>query len=575
MHQSDFFTELSLTSPDKNNLVRLKAISKSFDDLTSETLYSRWKRTRKHCTGKRSRNRSLLSLPELKESEEHLDEHHRPPDQHSQGEGLQGGHPRGWTICPGEIRSENSRDCRCETPLTDGGESVISDSWSSSEVTDTTSISMESTDSGVEERFPSTSPTPSVWSETSEDDGVFVTAPNKFVSHLKLYPRFHSASDTTDKRPKAYPATEIINMQAEVDEKENQSEVLVTEITTYLHGNVSKTTRSLSEGDDSNYHQTVVAARPINKRAFLLRKRSTSARVPSELQFLKTAEMAKQYLESASSSDDVWLKRDAVGTSRIESRHKRPSGVGYKHKGLVNNNIHGATLGQLCDGSHNGLGCTYALVSQPIEAVSQRDFNNNADGRKFVRKISAPAVTSTSRMEKETDEQQEAWDQVPKEVSRGENMTLNMRKGGSYAVGRSQSFAGESGHKPATMPRLSRRATTTLSNRKANDLWSKQVAKELLDKINKADEKSEKERLDVVERAFEWIRKELADLRAQDKDIMRMFTKIQAGIRHIKFDQSLLLETAEDDFNSSPDLSQNISYSVSETSTTPRRASLL
>ena len=56
----------------------------------------------------------------------------------------------------------------------------------------------------------------------------------------------------------------------------------------------------------------------------------------------------------------------------------------------------------------------------------------------------------------------------------------------------------------------------------------------LLKSFANSSEKSENERVEGIEKAFTWIRNELSELREQDKDIMRMFTRIQAGIRQLK-----------------------------------------
>lgn len=74
---------------------------------------------------------------------------------------------------------------------------------------------------------------------------------------------------------------------------------------------------------------------------------------------------------------------------------------------------------------------------------------------------------------------------------------------------------------------------------------SRTTAKTLLESIAKASEKTEKERIQQIEEAFEWIRQELTELRAQDKDIMRTFARIQTEIRNIKHQRSLINDMDE------------------------------
>jgi uncharacterized phage infection (PIP) family protein YhgE len=125
------------------------------------------------------------------------------------------------------------------------------------------------------------------------------------------------------------------------------------------------------------------------------------------------------------------------------------------------------------------------------------------------------------------------------------------------------------------MPKRPLTSFTTTKNWKENEQRTRKAANDFLQNINNSTDKSQQERVDVVENAFEWIRKEVADLRAQDKDIMRMFTKIQAGIRHIKSDQTSLMES-EEDFISTPDLTRtSTSSSSNDDSSIHRRASLL
>lgn len=108
---------------------------------------------------------------------------------------------------------------------------------------------------------------------------------------------------------------------------------------------------------------------------------------------------------------------------------------------------------------------------------------------------------------------------------------------------------------------------------------SQPTAKALLESIANAADKTEKERIQRIESAFNWIREELDELRAQDKEIMRSFTQIQTGIRNIKHQRSLDEAYEYENVDLSPvDLSASFSYFPIVTdfpSTLTRRASLI
>ena len=210
------------------------------------------------------------------------------------------------------------------------------------------------------------------------------------------------------------------------------------------------------------------------------------------------------------------------------------------------------------------LGCTYAVVSQP----SPRTKDNY---------VNQPAVKMsngiTKEQRKELEEQFKKLKKVSLELDRAEIEEGSFNKLYTLPeVGTKESLDSQ------PLRRFSELNNSITRRRKS----SRPTAKALLENIANASHKTEKERIQQIEKAFEWIRKELAELRAQDKDIMRTFTKIQAGIRKIKLQRAFSNDMDEpyefDVVDHSVDLSASFSYVplVKDFHNTfPRRASLI
>lgn len=208
------------------------------------------------------------------------------------------------------------------------------------------------------------------------------------------------------------------------------------------------------------------------------------------------------------------------------------------------------------------LGCTYAVVSQPSQAAKENSFQPIA-------KMNSTVITKEQRAELE--EEFKKLKKVSLELDRAE-----------FEEGLSKSYSYfETGTKDILESQPLRRFSE-LHNPASRISSRRPTAKAILENITNVAHKTEKQRIHDIEKAFEWIRKELAELRAQDKDIMRTFTKIQAGIRKIKLQRALsgaLDEPYEYDIvDRSLDLSASFSYVplVKEFHNTfPRRASLI
>lgn len=521
------FSGQSTPMPD-NNLLRLKRISQSFDDLTSETLYSKWKKARKNGakTDQRNRSTSLSSLPE-----EVLDINSNETDTTAASLRRQIFRPRGWSVCNGELSRDKEKGVLNTSNIPADN---LSDSRLSTNEVDRSTITIDDSSENL-------------------DDDVFSVSTSK--------PKLKDSIETKK--------TKIIN-----------------EIISGTASRVPSKKRSLTDSDrvisevSSGRCRLMSDPNATGRRNSESCARSLSCREAREIEFLRTAEMAQRYLDNSKTpGEDIWQKRSSTGDIVAEGRHKRiPRSRSLIHaRSEVNNNasnIQEASLGFPNDRSQPDasrryvLGRTYALIRQPEPRItnsnqdefsSELNSNTNLTTRIHHRAMSEPSHASHKKESRSNEEKEKDGRTVKfKEVEFCDSDYKSHRSEG-HGVRRAQ-----------TLPRMPKRPLASINSRnwKESEIKTRKAAEDLIHNINKSDDKSSQERVDVVETAFEWIRKEVADLRAQDKDIMRMFTKIQAGIRHIKFDQSSLME--EEEFISTPDLS-----STSSGTSLQRRASLL
>lgn len=522
----------STPMPD-NNLIRLKRISQSFEDLTSETLYSKWKRARKNSSKTDRRGRSI-SLSSLAEEEFDINGNAQREGANNTAATLQRDlfRPRGWTVCNGQLSRDNNP------------KGVVN--------------------------------TSNIYKDSLSDDAPSLSGIGADISPMFTTGTSENLDDDIFSLSAAKPETS--------DAIETKKHKIISEI---ISGNSFKV-RSFSDCNRRIIDRPSLRCRltsdpeSSDRSNTKTRARSLSCREPREIEFLRTAEMAHNFLDGASvPPEGIWQKRNSTGDLVAEGRHKRmsPSSVIHARPEVNNNpcNIQEASLGFPYDRSQPDprkrylLGCTYALIRQPEPQISNSTHEGlpkkiNYQDRILNRTMSEPSKGLLAKKESRSTEEKERDDRTVqfKQVEivsdfKGSPMTEHSHHG----VKRAQ-----------TLPRMPKRPLASLTSRnwKESELKTRKAAEDLIHNINNSDEKSAQERVDIVETAFEWIRKEVADLRAQDKDIMRMFTKIQAGIRHIKFDQSSLMES-EEEFISTPDLSST--QSSSGGNAVHRRASLL
>lgn len=211
------------------------------------------------------------------------------------------------------------------------------------------------------------------------------------------------------------------------------------------------------------------------------------------------------------------------------------------------------------------LGCAYAVVSQPSPRTK--------DNRDSVAPAAKMSNGITKEQREELEEEFKKLKKVSLELDKAEIEEQRLNKLNTLPEGISQD-----GLDSQPFRRFSELNNSFTSRRNSD----RPTARALLEIIANSSSKTEKERIQQIEEAFEWIRKELAELRAQDKDIMRTFAKIQAGIRKIKLQRALSSDMDEpyefDIVDHSIDLSASFSYVpvVKDFNNTfPRRASLI
>lgn len=209
------------------------------------------------------------------------------------------------------------------------------------------------------------------------------------------------------------------------------------------------------------------------------------------------------------------------------------------------------------------LGCTYAVVSQPLSRAKETSLKNSS-----ALKMNNGLITEEQR------------DELVEEFKKLKKVSLELDKDDIEEKRLKELF--ELSEVNLTSPlRRYLELEDSIDGLKGNT--GRSTAKNLLESIARASEKTEKERIQQIEEAFEWIRQELTELRAQDKDIMRTFTHIQTDIRNIKHQRSLINdmdETYEYQYmeHSPVDLSASFSHFPVVTdlcSTLNRRASLI
>lgn len=490
------------------NLLRLKTFSKSLEDLTSETLYSKWKRARAASPtgnkppGRRERSVSLITVPEMIREERGDEERCRKNSFYNLQQVFR---PRVWST--GGIDEENENEA---TELGDFGNLLT-----------------------VESTLKQTMLTP-VWQKRNPANTVVLKVPPRKV--------------------------EVNSSETESDGEVDDEEILIAKPVSEDEFTIAARQSLFTDESSSSPRQPPekcddfpIVARVIRDiefkdlGGFPREKRSNSvkseaisiaapkrrASSPAPPTFLSQTQCKniKKFTERMSNPNEVSGDWDAYQPkpTKIEMQGERARLRMY----------------------YSSFGCTtYAVVSQPL-----RVDNSIAENTTRLQGDQTTTASGSAGMEGQLNSV--GGQEILKRFSRA------------------SSFSEESHREVQTEP--TRRFSVQTSQ------ITTPTARELLSGIANAAHKPEKERLRDIERAFDWVRKELADLRAQDKDIMRMFARIQAGIRHIQMDRSIS-ETSEssyeDDYDSRSPMSTSYTYTpivkeISTYNTFPRRASLL
>ena len=180
---------------------------------------------------------------------------------------------------------------------------------------------------------------------------------------------------------------------------------------------------------------------------------------------------------------------------------------------------------RILNSTNLSLGCTYAVVSQPLSRAKETTLKNSS-----ALKMHNGLITEEER------------DELVEEFKKLKKVSLELDKDDIEDERLKALFELSGVSLTAPLRRFSD-LDDSIDGLKGNS--SRTTAKTLLESIAKASEKTEKERIQQIEEAFEWIRQELTELRAQDKDIMRTFARIQAEIRNIKHQRSLINDMDE------------------------------
>ena len=435
------------------NLLRLKTFSKSLEDLTSETLYSKWKRGRaslgKHA-GKRGRSASLITVPEMIKEEKETEERSRKNSFYDLQEVLR---PRFWST--GGIYEENESEAMADLGnLLPGTQSRCCRSYND-ERNYANCLGKEN--------------------HVEVESEVLIAKPvsvNGLCRPCTIRP---TNSPLPNRKPPAMLAPEL--------PKRGGSPVIVQA----LGDREMDATRGILREKILNNSRTEVAL-------FVPPKRRMSS--PASSGVLAQSKVLPEQMTQA--INGVGRECAENSTSGHNEPQLRPDKEGER-----------ASLRMY----YTTPGCTaYAIVSQPLQTAKSANVLENTSGRIASENGLMDTLAPTHEGQ-----------QILKRLSRASSFNEGARQRAQSSEGMVRRLSVES-----------RRVT-------------RPTAQDLLSNIANASRKTEKDRLRDIEDAFDWVRKELADLRAQDKDIMRMFNKIQAGIRQIQMDRSLS-ESSENSF---------------------------
>ena len=502
------------------NNVKLRTFSRSLENLTSETLYSKWKRARGQGINRsacRPRSISLITPPNLSSEEEQKPS---KPTRKNSFHVLQENvfRPRYWTIAsPMEVIREHNAMHVFD---------INNNNNNSPPVVKTRKLGRQFR---VTLEIPQNQHSPLSPASKMQKEQLLGAEMKPVSEERREQDDGKQSEETTSKI--AVASSQKLRRGSE-DGKEDEDTPIVA--------------RLLSEEDEAPTMADSVPRRSISHlfvETVRIEIPQQSASMPASPNFLmrKDCENAWDTVDGADEHSGGLKNTVVKGASEMTTNNERS-------KSLQNT---------------FSLGCTYAVISQPSRAKE--------NSVKQTTKMNSTVITKEQRAELE--EEYKKLKKVSLELDRaefdeGSNKPYSLSEAGqTKEISESQPF----------------RRFSELSNSTARNISSNRTtAKAILDNITNVAHKTEKQRIQNIEKAFEWIRKELAVLRAQDKDIMRTFTKIQAGIRKITLQRALSGDLDEpyeyDIVDHSEDLSASFSYVplVKELHDTfPRRASLI
>lgn len=502
------------------NIEKLRTFSRSLENITSETLYSKWKRARgegNKSLSRRARSISLITPPSIvrEEKAEQPSKPARKNSFHVLQENVF--RPRGWTIgaSPMEVIREHY-------------------------TLHTLDVNNNNDTGALNAQYAR-----SRWGERRRKLG------KQFRVTLQIPQKQHSPP------PSVGGGTTPVSL----GQKDYADRKQAHETTSEMFVKPSQVLRRVSEASREDEDPPIVA-RLVSEEDDASKKMGSVAKKPVSNLFIETVKIEIPQQSVSMPASPNFLMRQ-VPENAWEEGTKDHSG-GLSKEVVVKEASEMTANSERSRALQNtfSLGCTYAVVSQPSRAKENIV--------KPIAKMNGTVITKEQRAELE--EEFRKLKKVSLELDRAEFEEGRLKKPFSSSeistkdILESQPF----------------RRFSELNNPTVRSSSSRPTAKAIVQNITNVAHKTEKQRIQDIERAFEWIRKELAELRAQDKDIMRTFTKIQAGIRKIKHQRALsgaLDEPYEYDIvDHSLDLSASFSYVplVREFHNTfPRRASLI
>ncbi|KAJ7393869.1 hypothetical protein OS493_003536 [Desmophyllum pertusum] len=500
------------------NLEKLRTFSRSLENITAETLYSKWKRARGESPSKSARRARSVSLttPPCFTREELKDQPSKPARKNS-FHVLQENvfRPRSWTIAasPMEVIREHN--------------------------------AMHSLDINNNTMALNRQDTTSQWAQRRRKLG------KQFTVTLEIPHKQHSPP------PQAYEREK--EQSQEQRHQGDGKQVAKTTSETFIKP--SQKLRRVSEAAREDEDPPIVA-RLVSEEDEASMMADPVAKKPLSNLFVEMVkiEIPRQSV-SMPASPNFLMRHHEHAWDTVDSANEPTGGPSSP---LVKNPSEMTANNERSKPSQNtfSLGCTYAVVSQPSPPKD--------NSVKPIAKMNSAVISQEQRAELEA--QFKKLKKVSLELDRAEFEEGRSTKPYNFSEARTKD----------TLESQPLRRFSELINTASRTSSGRPTARAILQNITNVAHKTEKQRIQDIEKAFEWIRKELAELRAQDKDIMRTFTKIQAGIRKIKLQRALsgaLDEPYEYDIvDHSIDLSASFSYVplVKEFHNTfPRRASLI